>query len=335
MAADSGRISALGAGLTALHVVWLFNGPLIARWQGSGAQASLPAPIIFNRLVSCLLTMLHFQFMRNALLAGLLGGAACSLVGVLVVTMQLSFIGVALSHAAFAGALCGVLLGFNPQLGAATFSMGTAAVIGPLADAGDFDPDTPIGIVFSMMMGVAFLCIGLLPGPKTDGLAILWGNILTVGKNDLLLMVVVCAVVLAAIGLFYKEIQAVIFNREVALSVGIPAKQIFYALLLLTGLVITAALRSVGGLLIFNLIINPAAAAYQLTYNLKLMFVLAVVFGVVSCWTGLYFSYYINLPSGATISLVATVLFIVCSILSPKRKVMKWKKNRQERPPVW
>lgn len=273
------------------------------------------------------LSIFGYKFMQNAILAGLLGGVACSLIGVFVVTMNLSFIGVAISHAAFAGALCGAWLGFSPQVGAFLFSLVAAAIIGPLADRGEFNPDTPIGIIFSVTMGLAFMFMGLLPGPKTEALELLWGSILTVSDRDLVLLAIVAAVVLVLVVLFFKEIQAVIFHRQIALAVGIPANLIFYGLLFLTGSVITASLRSIGGLLIFNLILNPAAAAYQLTYNLRAMFVLSALFGVLSTWLGLFVSYLFNVPSGATIVVISAVIFLIAASFSPKRRVRKWRKE--------
>jgi len=124
--------------------------------------------------------------------------------------------------------------------------------------------------------------------------------------------------------LFYKEIQATIFNRDTALAVGIPAAIFLYGILFLTGATITASLRSIGGLLIFSLILNPAAAAYQLTYNMKKMFLLAAAFGVLSGWVGLIFSYFFDLPSGATIVVTSSVIFAIAALFSPKRKVKGW-----------
>ena len=265
--------------------------------------------------------ILHYPFMQNAILAAFLGGVACSTIGVFVVTMRISFIGVCLSHAAFAGALLGVLLGFNPTVGAFAFSLLAAAVIGPLADRGEFNPDTAIGILFSLMLGLAFLFMGLMPGPRTQALGLLWGSILTVTQGDLVLLAVICLTVVALVVLFFKEIQAVIFHREIALAVGIPASAIFYALLFLTGATITASFKSIGGLLIFSLIINPAAAAYQLTYSLKRLFLLSALFGVLSGWLGLLVSYLFNVPSGAVIIVVSTVIFALATLFSPKRKV--------------
>jgi manganese/iron transport system permease protein len=266
------------------------------------------------------LTMLREPFMQRALLAALLAGVACPLLGVLVVTMRLSFIGVCMSHAAFAGALLGLLAGIEPLAPAFAFSLLAAAVLGPLADRGEFGPDTAMGIVFSSSLGLAFLLLALVPGPKTEALGLLWGSILTVSRANLALLAGVAAVVLALCVLFFKEIQAVIFNREIAVAVGIPATAIFYGLLLLSGAAITASLNAIGGLLVFSLIINPAAAAYQLTYSLRRMFILAAVFGVASGWVGLALSAVLDLPSGAVIIMVSVLIFVGAVIFSPKRR---------------
>ena len=270
------------------------------------------------------LSILHYEFMQNAILAGFLGGAACSLIGVIVVTMNLSFIGVAMAHAAFAGALFGTFVGFNPGIGAFIFCLAAVVIIGPVSDRGEFSPDTPIGIIFSFTMGLAFLFMGLMRGPKTEALELLWGSILTVTHVDLALLAVVALAVILLVVLFFKEIQTVIFHREVALAVGLPANFIFYSMLILTGSAITVSLASIGGLLIFNLILNPAAAAWQLTYRLRWMFVLSAAFGILSTWLGLLGSYLFHFPSGATIVLVSTLIFVCAAAFSPKRRVKKW-----------
>jgi manganese/iron transport system permease protein len=270
------------------------------------------------------LSILQYHFMQNAILAGLLGGITCSVVGVFVVTMHLSFIGVCIAHAAFAGALLGLWLGFNPLIGALLFSLASAAIIGPVADRGELNPDTSIGIVFSLMLGLAFLFMGLMPGARTEALNMFWGSILTVRQQDLIFLAVITGVIGGLVVAFYKEIQAVICHREVALAVGIPATIIFYGLLFSTGVTITASLQSIGGLLIYSLILNPAAAAYQLTYSLKRMLLIAIAFGVISCWTGLAASYLLDLPSGAAIVITSAIIFGLATAFSPKRKVKRW-----------
>jgi manganese/iron transport system permease protein len=272
------------------------------------------------------LSIFQYHFMQNAILAGLLGGITCSVVGVFVVTMHLSFIGVCIAHAAFAGALLGVWLGFNPLIGALLFSLAAAAIIGPVADRGELNPDTSIGIIFSLMLGLAFLFMGLMQGARTEALSLFWGSILTVGRQDIIFLAATAGVIVGLVAIFYKEIQAVICHREVALAVGIPATVIFYGLLFSTGVTITASLQSIGGLLIYTLILNPAAAAYQLTYSLKKMLLIAIAFGVVSCWAGLVASYFFDIPSGAAIVITSAIMFGLATAFSPKRKVKGWQK---------
>ncbi|MBI4303405.1 MAG: metal ABC transporter permease [Chloroflexi bacterium] len=273
------------------------------------------------------LSIFGYQFMQNAILSAFLGGVACATIGVFVVLMRMPFIGVAMSHSAFAGALLGLWLGFNPLIGAFVFSLVAAAVIGPLADRGQLSPDTSLGVIFSFMLGLAFLFIGLMPGTKSGALELLWGSILTNTRSDILLLAVVAVIVVVLVFAFYKEIQATIFHRDIALSVGLPATLILYGVLFLTGATVTASLRSIGGLLIFSLILNPAAAAYQLTYSMKKMFLLASGFGVLSGWAGLLVSYLLNIPSGATIVITSSVIFLLAVVFSPKRKLKGGQEN--------
>ena len=274
------------------------------------------------------LSIFGYQFMQNAIISALLGGIACSTVGVFVVLMHMPFIGVAMSHAAFAGALLGLWLGFDPLIGAFTLCLVAAAIIGPLADRGELSPETSLGVVFSLMLGVAFLFMGLMPGTKSGALELLWGSILTNTGSDIILLAIVAIVVVGLVSIFFKEIQATVFHRNIALSVGIPATLVLYGVLFLTGATVTTSLRSIGGLLIFSLILNPAAAAYQLTYSMKRMFLLSAAFGVLSGWIGLLFSYLFNIPSGATIVITSSLIFMIAAIFSPKRKVKRW----QEKP---
>jgi len=271
------------------------------------------------------LSVFGYQFMQNAILAAFLGGVACGVIGVFVVLMHMPFIGVAMSHAAFAGALLSLWLGFNPLLGALAFSLAAAAIIGPLADRGGLSPEVSLGVIFSLMMGIAFLFLGLMPGTRSSALDLLWGSILTNTRSDIAVLGAVAAVVVGLVLVFFKEIQATVFNRNIALSVGLPATLILYGVLFLTGATVTAALRSIGGLLIFALILNPASAAYQLTYSMKRMFLLSAAFGVLSGWIGLLVSYLLDVPSGATIVITSSVVFMIAAVFSPKRRVKRWR----------
>ncbi len=259
-------------------------------------------------------------FMQRALLATLLSGVACSLIGVLIVTMRLSFIGVCISHAAFAGALVGLHLGISPLSSSVVTSLLAAGVLGPLADKGNLSPDTAIGVVFSASIALAFLLLALLPGPKSEALGWLWGNVLTVSRENLWLLGITAGILTSLLLLFFKELQAVVFHRELAAASGLPATAIFYGVLMCSGVAITASLSAIGGLLVFSMVINPAATAYQFTYRLSRLFLLSVLFAVVAGWIGLALSAVFNLPSGAMIVLVSTAMLLVAVVLSPKRR---------------
>lgn len=269
--------------------------------------------------------LLYHEYLQNAVLAGFFAGALCGIVGVFLVTMQASFLGICIAHAAFAGALLGLLLEFNPMAGAILFSLGAAAVIGPLSDRGALSPDTSIGILFSVMIGVAFLIMGVMPGGRPEALSLFWGAILTVARSDLYLLAGVLLTVLVLLVLFYRQIHVVACHRAVAAAAGIPATLYFYGMLSATGVAIAVSLSSVGGLLVYSLVVNPAAAAYQLTYNFKLLLVLAAVFGVLACWIGLYVSFLFNAPAGAVIVLTSACIFALACLFSPKRKSASWR----------
>jgi manganese/iron transport system permease protein len=277
------------------------------------------------------LELLQDGFIRHAILAAFLAGVACSCVGVLVVTMRISFIGVCMSHAAFAGALLGIILGLNPTVVALIFTLLAAAALGPLADRGNFSPDTSLGIIFSSTLGIAFLLLSLVPGPKTEALGLLWGNILTVGKMDIIILAAVMLAIIVLLRLFFKEVQTVVFNREMALASGIPATAVFYGILICSGLTTVASLNAIGGLLVFSLIINPAAAAYQIAPDLRSMFFISALFGVLSGWGGLWLSCLLNLPSGALIILCSTLLFLGAVTFSPKKR--PWLADAMSREP--
>lgn len=179
--------------------------------------------------------------------------------------------------------------------------------------------DSAVGILFSVNLGLAFLFIGMMPGPRTSALSLFWGSILTLTHGDVAVLACVAGLSAGLLILFFKEVQAVVCHRAVALAVGIPATAVFYGMILATGITIAASLTTIGGLLIYSLLILPAAAAFQLTYSLKRMFILAAVFGVLSCWAGLAGSYLWHLPTGATIVLTAALVFSAALLLSKKR----------------
>jgi manganese/iron transport system permease protein len=276
--------------------------------------------------------IVQYHFIQRALIASVLGGTICGIVGVWVVMMRIPFVGVAMSHAAFAGAIFGLLLNVDPLLSALIFCFISTALIGPIADRGDIDPNISIGIIFSIVLGIAFLGMGLIQGSKAEALNFIWGNILIISSKDLFNLAVIAVVVIVFFFFMYKEIQAILFNREMARAIGIPETVLFYCLLFLCGGTVTVNLNIIGGLLIFSLIVNPPSSAYQLTYSLKKMYILSVCFAIGSCLLGLFFSYIFNVPSGAVIIIVSSAIFGISLALSPKRRVKKYEISSTESP---
>lgn len=274
-------------------------------------------------MVESLLEPFAYLPMQRALLACLLCGLSCSLLSVFVVLMRIPLVGVAMSHAAFAGAVLGMLLGVPPTMAGLVVCLGVAGLLGPASDRTRVPPENLLSIFFSFMMGVAFLGIGVLARTKAGVLHLMWGNLLALAAGDIWILSAVTAVLLVFIALFFKEIRAVLFSRTLAAASGVPERWIYYALLFLVGAVVSSNLSTVGGLLIFALLIQPGATAMQLTYDLKLFFILSALAGVSACILGLALSYIFDLPSGASVVLMATVIFVLSYMFSPKRRAAK------------
>lgn len=262
----------------------------------------------------------NYAFLQRGLAMAILGGGVCGAMGVFVVLWRMSLVGMSISHAAFAGALLSLMLGCPPLAGGVTASLLAAAIVGPLAERPGFSPDTAMGVIFSVVMGLAVMILGLMPGARTEGLSLVWGSLLTVDSLDLRLMACTAAGLILFVFLFFKEIQAIIGQRRSAEAAGIPVHQIYYACLMLMGLTVAFSLKAIGGFLIFSLIVTPAATALQITYSLKSMFFLSALFGAAASSAGLWLSYEFALPPGAAIVLVATTGLIAAMVLSPKKR---------------
>ncbi len=276
-------------------------------------------------MVEHLIEALTYLPIQRALFACLLCGVSCSILSVFVVLMKMPLIGVSMSHAAFAGAVLGMLLGMNPFLSGFIVCLLAAGVLGPLSDRTDMSPENVLGIMFSLLMGIAFLGMGVLTRTKAGALNLMWGSMLTLSGTDIAILTLVAFLLLLFVVLFFKEIRSVLFNRRLAGASEVPERFIYYALLFLTGAVVSSNLATVGGLLIFALLVQPGATALQLTYNLKHFFFISAASGVAACVSGLAVSYMFDLPSGASVVIMATVIFTLAYVFSPKRRVLKSK----------
>jgi manganese/iron transport system permease protein len=274
-------------------------------------------------MVEHLMEVLTYPPIQRAAIACILCGASCALLSVFVVLMKMPLIGVSMSHAAFAGAVLGLLLNIDPFLSGFILCLLVAGILGPLSDRTDLAPENVLGIMFSFLMGIAFLGMGILTKTKAGALNLMWGSLLSLSASDIWVLTVVTAFLVLFVVLFFKEIRAVMFNRRLAAASGVPERMIYYALLFLTGAVVSSNLATVGGLLIFALLVQPGATALQLTYNLKYFFLISTAAGIGACVSGLVVSYIFDLPSGASVVLMATTIFAAAYIFSPKRRTVK------------
>jgi ABC-type Mn2+/Zn2+ transport system permease subunit len=237
--------------------------------------------------------------------------------------MNLSSLGFAMSHAAFAGAALGLMVSvLDPLWMAILFAVGTAAILGPLSEASRMKEDAIVGAIFPLMMALGLIFINRAPSAAigSGALSLLWGSILGITMDDVIKLAVLAAVVLIVLIGFYKEFLAILLDRKLAAASGINVRFYTYLVLFLTALAVALSLRITGGLLIYTLMILPASAAYQLLYDVKKVFLLASMLGMFSALGGFLLSLGADLPIGSSIALAATALFLFSMILSPKRR---------------
>ncbi|MDD3178760.1 MAG: metal ABC transporter permease [Opitutaceae bacterium] len=246
-------------------------------------------------------------------LAALLGGACCGLAGFYLVALNLPFLGICLAHAAMAGGVFAIALGLPPLPCAVVAALLVAAVLGPVADRARMAVNTLSGILFSLTLGLSFLGIGLMGTARSEVLALLWGSLLLLRWWDIGALVAVLAAGLVLAAIFSKEIKAVLFDRRLAWMNGVPASAIFYGLLIWCGLAVTVNLQAVGGLMLYSLVVNPAAAARQLTERYDAALGWTVAFAVASACGGLGLSLAAGWPTGASIVIISSALFAVAA----------------------
>lgn len=272
---------------------------------------------------------LQYEFMRNALLAGLLAAVACGIVGVYVVINRVVSISGGIAHTAFGGIGLGYLAGISPVLGAVFFTLAAALGIGLVTRRTKLPQDTAIGILWAMGMALGIIFIALSPGFAPDLFSYLFGNILTVPAFDLVLMLILDIIIIAVVALLYKELLALSFDEEFGRVVGVPTEYLYFLLLCLIALTVVVLIRVVGVILVIALLTIPAAMARQFTDSFKKMIILSVLMGAVFTFSGLWLSYELNLPSGATIIMVASILMFASFGFSRWRRKSRSSQRRE------
>ena len=279
-----------------------------------------------------MLEALQYEFMRNALFAGLLAAIACGIVGVYVVTKRIVFISGGIAHASFGGIGLGYLVGINPVLGATFFALASALGMGLITRKTRLPEDTAIGILWAMGMALGIVFIGMAPGYAPDLFSYLFGNILTVPSADLMLMLGLDAVIVLIVIFLYKEFLALAFDEEFGTAVGVPVEKLYLLLLCMIALTVVVLIRVVGIIMVIALLTIPAALARQFTYDLRKMMLLAVLFGAILSLGGLWLSYLLDLASGATIILLSGAVLLIFFAFSRLRA--KWSLSVKKRSKV-
>ncbi|HOC90041.1 MAG TPA: metal ABC transporter permease [bacterium] len=272
--------------------------------------------------------ILTFGFMQRALLSATIIGTVCAIIGVYVVLRGMAFIGAGIAHASFGGVALGITLGVNPLLTTILFCLATAWSIAFLSEGRKVSEDSAVGIFFASSMAFGVLLIGLMKGYQADLFGYLFGNILAVSPADLWSSLAIGALVILLVWFFFKEFLLFTFDPEMARVTGLPVKALNLLMMSMIAVTIVISIKSVGIVLVSALIVTPAASAYLLSDDFKKMMLLSIILGVGSTWTGLLLSVWLNLASGATIVMVATVIFFICYFCSPQRR--KLRRNIEE-----
>lgn len=260
--------------------------------------------------------------MQNALLAAILVGIICGVIGVFVVLKGLAFMGDALSHAIFPGVVIAYLWGGNYLVGAMVAAVVVSLLIGLASSHAQINNDTAIGVFF---VGAFALGIALISTQRTytrDLTSFLIGSILGVSRQDLYLTAGVGVIVLLAVALTRRELTSIAFDPVFSQADGINVRlfeQLFFVIL---SLAIVISLQTVGNILVLALLVTPAATARLLTDRLVTMIGLSAMLGALSALVGLYLSYYFSLASGASVVLVATAFFILAYLFAPQTGVV-------------
>ncbi|WP_301664957.1 metal ABC transporter permease [Methanoculleus frigidifontis] len=249
--------------------------------------------------------MLGYAFFQNALVAGVLASIACGIIGTYVVVKRMVFISGGIAHASFGGIGLGYYLGIDPILGAIGFTLAAALGMGTVRLTARQRMDTLIGAVWAVGMALGILFVYLTPGFAPDLFSYLFGNILLVPASDLWLMGLLAAVTVGLVLLLYNELFAVTFDEEYATIMNLPVRSLYLLLLALIALTVVLLIRVVGIILVIALLTLPAAASAELTARLRPMMGLAVLLGTAYTTTGIWLSYALDVPSGATIILVS------------------------------
>nr|YP_010337449.1 manganese transport system membrane protein [Pulvinaster venetus]UNJ17034.1 manganese transport system membrane protein [Pulvinaster venetus] len=263
-------------------------------------------------MLSLLIEPLQYTFMQRSLIVAILIGLLCSIVGTYLMVQRLALLGDAISHSVMPGLAIAFSLGIPIIIGALSAAILSTIIIAWIKNEYPLKEDTAIGIVFASFfaLGITFISI-IQKDNKIDLNHFLFGNILGVSTEDVISTSLIFIVVLTIIIALYKELLFFTFDNLGAQVIGLPVSELNASLMILVALTTVASMKAVGVVLVLALLIIPSATAYLLVKQLHEIMTLGGSIGIISSITGMYISYYYNIPSGPAIVLVATSIFIL------------------------
>jgi zinc transport system permease protein len=277
-----------------------------------------------------MLEALQYEFMRNALAAGLLASVICGIMGTLVVVNRIVFLSGGIAHAAFGGIGLSFFLGWPYLFGTLGFSIAAAMVMAAVSLKARHRADTIIGVIWAIGMAFGIILLDLTPGYNVDLMSYLFGSILTVPGADLWVMLTVGALIGGFVIYFYKDLLAISYDEEFARIRGVPIRALYFALIGLLAVTIVLIIRIVGLILVIALLTIPPFMVEKYAKSLFQMMIGSSLLGALFTIFGLWLSYAFDLTSGASIILVAGIAFLLFFLID--HLVVSRRQNSKQAP---
>ncbi len=264
-----------------------------------------------------MIEILQMGFIKNAVVAITFGSILCGIIGSYVVVNRITFLAGGVAHASFGGVGLAFFLNTPVLLTTFIFSLVASAIIGLLTIKDNDKMDTVVGILWSSGMALGIILLDLTPGYKGNLMGYLFGSILSVSNGDLLFMAISTLVVILSVIVFYRNLMIMSFDREFAAVKGIPVGFFHVLVLILIGFALVILIRVSGLILVIALLSIPPAISSKFTKSFFSMIIFSIVINLVLGFSGLYFSYYFNISSGASIIMLLSILYCIV-VLSEK-----------------
>lgn len=261
-----------------------------------------------------------YQFLQNAVLASLLASIVCGIIGVIIVEKKLIMMSGGIAHTAYGGVGLGYWLGFQPIFGAIIFSILAAFGIGVVQKKNSKNQDVFIALMWSLGMSLGVLFISFMDSYPPNLTTYLFGSILTVTKADVITMAILTVIIIIVFIMLFNDFKALLFDEEFYYVNGLKTPFLNFLLLILIALSIVILIKVVGIILVIALLSVPAGTASLYTKKFSNRIIISIALGIFYCFTGLFLSYQLNIASGATIIIMATIVYFISYILTKKTK---------------